>query len=1105
MTLSRIALYLFAAIVMLLHGYAHASKVSIPLNDPNFRKMPPSDLVYQGKRIDEVDALELQKSGIDISKLNPYEDNNLWKNRKLPASNISQLKYPTEKSVLVFSSFKKSPAELFRATVRDKLFTTRKYTLSATLDSHTNILRAGLLRMLGYDIDTPKYYKKLTIEFASKEEREKFIELVGEQTLTKRDKWVEKKVGDKKLIVKGFTIEPAKLRNVNIHLPLMSRDRQQERRIFRALLEVYTLTDFPQAINKIGWQTGRVFNDKLIFNHPYAREFKNVTVQDLQWVHRRITNLSEKEIREAVKLCGYPEDIEALVSEKLFSRINRLGEYLSLDKTTKKFPENRMITIGNVKGGKLTDGEYEGYVVDFHDEDPLSPYRFRELFRLFRTQLTYASLSSALDYATSNLLPGRGIDDAILSIQEKMTEYRQENPQAGGALPIKSWSSPIASGRVFANRNIVFGQYLGMNAPIQLVDSVGAEATLGVFTNISGMPANIMPSITTSASIGRTYIHVRAMPDLKTASKQKISNILVPRLLKKLGRVIKDEFECSIPAEAWVDETDINGDTIYYVKYDEERENGREEAIAKRKELIETGIEAGKILLVKIKRDELCVDEIAETRTNNLEEFLKQFAMNESFIINDSIRLGSRLGAPIPIPALQGLSISLGAEAQVALLRGVVVRRTEEGIEVTVQQQRDLKRSLDEGLNYFVEIMRNKTQWTNGRLFSKVYKIPLEDINDEKKELALRALREIFVDSDHDLMKENYPPYELDHRVRSRLNTFRILWYKSEKLKMDHTVDLLVPQKEGQDFSKEERTRTLFSTMIMRRKGNDFYTFVDRILSGISGFLSIGSNDGDPGQSFLGKSKKRYYTTEAELTKGYPLNALTKVEYIYTGWKIKSRKLTPIFDEIEDMFLAYVQRDLINRGEFHASPQLRSYDIRATIILYPGAFEKIQKYLFHHSERTAINTLRNLYGHDEWDEYCYRANDFFGSNGPQSYYGERHYSCVPPAVQKMLRFRRKSLPDNRVKLTKKINEIMENMMDNFRKDELLAWIGKKNFFASTRVTGFREQHYEGYVEHISDTVGEYNTKIGTGVFDQISSYFGLSPYELRALNYTPGM
>lgn len=1077
-----------------------ASKLSIDLTPNSTDKMPASDLVYQGKQIDEVDATQLIQEGVDLSMLNPIESH-LWKNKKLQVSNQQNLNYP-KKAKLVLNQIKASPSEIFRAVVHEQGDINSQYVLVASLDNHSNILRATMLRLLGYDIDVPKYYPEIRLSFKDKNERDKFIEVVGEQTLTKRDRWIKKTISETELIIKGFTLEPAALRNVNIHLPLMSRKRQQDRRVFRALLDIYMLTDFSQEINKVGWQVGRLFNNKLIFNHPYAREFRNLTLDDLRWIHRKINQISRAELAKAISFSKYPKDIEALLLEKLLSRINKLSDYIKLNKS---FSVNTMITIGNVKSGKLTKGGYDSYVLKFYDDDELSPYRFKEIFKLFRTQITYSSLSGLLDKAIERFVPGLRFSDAMKDVQDKMTEYRRNNPGANGAMPVKAFASPIANGRVFANRNIIFGQYLGNSAPIQLVDTVGVEANLGVFTSLSGIAQTVIPNLNATTSVGRTYIHVRAMPDLSTATKQKVKNIFVPALLKKLGRVIKDEFACSISKDPYTEESELNGNKIYYVKFDKNLIDGRKLALIKRQELIDSGISASIILMVPIDRVKMCVNDIAENRKKNVSDFLKEFANDETFIINDTIRLSGRLTAPIPIPNLPGASVNLGTDHNVALLRSIMIRKVDESMVITVRQQRNIKNSISEGLNYYIEILNNSNEWIKGKLYSKVFKIKLNDLSEAEENTALQTLRSLFVNNNRFELQENYKPTDLDHRVNAYLHTFRLLWFKSQKMKLNHIVDIVVPNKKGQNFSLKERTRKLYSTMILRRKGNDYHAFLDRAVGSLVGFISLGSTNQDPGQTYMGSSKKRYYKTESELTKGMPLNPTTRVEYAYTGWKKKTRKLEKIFTTIENIYSEFTETDLIDRTQFYASPLLRSYDIKSTIIIYPSAFDKIKTYILNASrEHTAMNALYMMYGKDQWHNFCTNARDFFGENGPQTYYGERDYSCVPPKVKDFLSYRNK-LPNDKMKLTKLINKLYETLFEDFDKSKVLKFLGPDNFFSSTRITGFREQNSQGYIEYISDTVGNYNTEIGTGLFDAIGAYIGISSYQLKAMSYTPGM
>jgi hypothetical protein len=1089
-------------LIFLLSFQLFAAKVSVILNDTEFKKAPPSDLIYDNSPIDSSEAFDLIQNGVALENLNPV-NTELWQDTKHDIHNYSELNYPTNNPVFNFHKYKASPTEIFRAQVENQ---GNFYNLVASLDNHTNIIRATLLRLLGYKIDTPKIYKNLKVKFDSNEQRDKFLELLGEGTLTNREKWVKEK-NDHELVLKDIIIEPAELSNVNIYLPLMTSSRQKERRVFRSLLEVYILTDFPQAVNAIQWRRGRIFNGSLIFNHPYADKFNNVMVQDLKWIHQRINQLSRSEIEKAVSLAGYPYDIEKLIVEKLLSRINYFSELLSLEQV---FSFDRNISIGAIINGELKTNNYnDDYVVDYTIDDEESPYSFRQIFRLFRTQTVYTTLASLLDMAVEKFVPGLKMEDALQQMNEDITSYRQNLPQTDTPqkLPIKVFAQPILNGRVYANRNIIFGQYLGSNAPIQLVDSVGAEILLGGFGNIINLQNNIVPTIGANITLNRTYTHVRAMPDLEAATSQEVKKILVPRHLKRLGRVIKDEFSCTIPEGVYTEKEEIDGRVITFIRYDEKLENGIELARQKREELIAAG-EEGPFLIKVIDREEECVTEVSETRKKNLKDFLDQLALNETFVINDSIRVMMNQRVPIPLTSVApNLSLSLGADQSVALIRSVVIRKKEEGIEVTFQSQRDLQHSLSQRLSYFIELIGNNTQWTKGKMYSKVYKIDLEGIDSEEQEKALFALRAIFTQNDHYLLKEQYEPTELDHDVRVRLNTFNILFFKSERLKMNHEVEIRIPNKEGQDFSLEERTRRLYGVSNFKRKGNDFYSFVDRIISGFTSIFGLGQSNQDPGKSFYGSSKKRYVRTEGELTENYPLNPISRVEIAWTGWNKKVRKMYKVFDEVEEFFTGIAQSETIDDTILEGATKVKSYDVKTSFIIYPEALDSLSVKLFDVKELSAINYLYFAYGEEEWQRYCERAIEFFGERGPQDYYGEddRYYNCIPPDVKDILEFRRKGLGETRKEILASMNKIIETLFNDFKINKVLRLLGTDNFFATTRVNGFRENHHQGYLDYISNSVGTYNVDYGTGTFDMIAQQLGISAFELRALMYTPGM
>lgn len=1081
----------------------YAAKVGVLLNDPNFSVAPAGDLTYQNEQIDSATAMELKNNGIDLSTLNPRESR-LWKDQSLSASNQNVLNYPDQSETLSFKEFKSSPSEIFRSVVE---LNDSKFTLTASLDNHTNILRAALLRQLGYDLDVPKYYKALKIKFSSKKERKKFIDMVGESTLTKRERWIVEEVGNDILVVKGFTLEPAKLRNVNIYLPLMSRSRQQERRIFRALLNVYILTDFPQSINLIAWERGREFNNSLIFNHPYAGEFRDVTLEDMQWVQRRLAYLSRAQLEDSVNLMGLPQDISALLTEKLISRINNLSIRLRLPMLVHETPKT-FLTTGAVVNGKLVENKYQaGYVVDFYKEDLDSPYRFSQLFRLFRTQIVYSSISKLMDLAITKFVPGLRVSDAIENIQEEIKEYRQNNPTQNGIMPIKAFTKPIANGRVFANRNVVFGQYLASNSPIQLVDSIGGEVSLGGYSTISGLAQKVMPNVGATVSLGRTYTHVRAMPDLKTATSQKIKSIIVPSHFKSLAKIIKEEYSCSIPEEPYQETVMISGEEVLYIKYDKSWDNGRERAIDLRQKLIDEG-ETRSILLSIIDREKLCLDTVIAQRNKSLEEFIKQFALNEMFLISDTIRVAANTNVPIPLTPMLGpasFNLNLSGDASLAFIRSVIVRKTEQGLELTIQKQKDNKRSFSEGISYFVELLSNTNLRTRGNLESKVYKINLENLNDNDTEHALRMLRALFGRNDSTEIENTLEPINLDHDVLAKLRTFRLLFFKSESLKMDHELEVIIPNRPGENYSVKQRTRNLFAVSAFKRKGNDFFGFMDRFIANLTGFLGLGNPNNDPGKNILGSSKKTYVSTEADLTPGWALKPVTRVEFIWSGWNKKAKKLKKIFDEVEALFVGVKSAPILDRSLLLGFDKLKSYDVRTSIIVYPEAIDKFVSIIRHSDKLQSLNQLRFAYGVKRWDEYCKRANEFYHNTKPHLMIISKDMGvCVPPSVFKIMRLAKSSMKDSTEKVRLR-NKLAQLLFSKFNPGRVLQMAGTKNFFTTTRVSGFKEGSPVGQIEHISNSLGTYNTKYGTGVYDDVASKLGVSPFELRAMSYTPTM
>lgn len=1073
---------------VLICSTAFAGSVSVPLSEQTISKKPPADLIYQDKRIDSYEAYELQKSGTDLSLLNPYESN-LWQNKK---HLLQEMAIPNQ--AYDFSAFKASPTEFFKAVLTGE--NKARYIITASVKNHGNIIRAAILRLLGYDVPIPRYYKKLKIQFRSEDEKNKFLEKLGEKTLTNRQKWVHADSSGNVLIIKDVILEEAELTNINIYMPIMERSRQKERRTFRALLAVYGITNLKQSINANDWKVGRIFNEHLMINIPYANQFRDVAKEDLKWIANRLNKISREELVKAVAMAQFPTPLNDLMVEMLISRINSLNEHLGIESN---LTYERYINNEFIKQGKLTTDIAPERVVGYYKEDADSPFEFGDLFRLYRSQAVYNLLSKTLDEAMNRFVPGIRINDAASEIQNQISEYTaNNNVQTGEALPLKVFSYPTAYAGASANRNVVFGQQFGRSAPIQLVDTVAASANLGFFSMLTGVTNKVIPSVSAQVSLTRSYTHVRPMPDLQTATSQKLTKVLVPNLMKKLGRIIDLDIVCSLDEVVNVVEDTLRGERIVYIKYDKAIANSKELAIAKRKELIADGVPEDIILLVPIDKEKECVTEIENRQNENLDKFIKEFALNETFIISDTVNLISTASANVPLEALGGIPLNLTASGDIAkgLLRNITLRKGEKELEVTIQKQNNFNKSLGLSLNFFIDIVAGTKKWLKGQQETLLYKIPLEGISNEKKTLVSKILHDLFTSNSLARLKDNYSPVTLYHDVNGRLNTLKFLWFKTESMRLDNYVEVILPEERYPELAKKERTKKLYSTSSYRRNGRDIFGFFNNIINRVSSFISIGQNPADAGQAIKGSSKSRYYTTEADISEGIKPIVTTKVDYIWKGWKAKYKKLNSMFNFIEGLFDETQMDYTIDRTKFQQGGPLMGYEVKMTIIVYPEFYDDFKAKIMDSSYIHAARVLRYIYGAEDWDWYCQDADyTIFNTKDDRM--------CMPGAARRIMKLRKTGFPKEKVALVKTYNSILLRLLEAFDRKKVLQWISPKNMFSSTRVTGFKEDTEKGYIDYISNTYGQYNREYGSGIFDQIGSVLGIAPYELRALNYTP--
>lgn len=322
--------------------------------------------------------------------------------------------------------------------------------------------------------------------------------------------------------------------------------------------------------------------------------------------------------------------------------------------------------------GKLLTGNFSEFVPTFWKEDPLSPFRISAIFKLLRSQIIYNTLSGLLDSAMEKFVPNITISEAANELQEQIRNFKADN----GSVGISVWAYPTIQGNAFGRRSIVFGQYQGSSAPIQLVDQVGFRFKAGLL-GVLALPVNyVRLSALFNTSLQRSWTHVRSMPDLTTATQQKVSKIIVPSLMKKLGKVIGGTTQCSLTMPAWFSEEIITTFRTWVIYFDKDRIDGKDYALKLREQLIQQGVETDKIIFTPVSKAVLCEKEINDKINKNVEDFLKEFALDETITISDSLVLNSGVGLDVDISYIDKLKAGITYERSAKWVRPDQCRST---------------------------------------------------------------------------------------------------------------------------------------------------------------------------------------------------------------------------------------------------------------------------------------------------------------------------------------------------------------------------------------------------------------------------------------------
>jgi hypothetical protein len=490
-----------------------------------------------------------------LADLNPQEEEGVWQNNShtsliddenaLPIQDLDSVQFVSEGWARLGS---------YRLTVNKNNHhgVPLQYTIILSKNVHNYLLRKTLLRKLGYYVPAVKHVKRIRITFDTENQKKEFIKNLSVNNAGSFDRWVlsEKK---KEVVVQDIIVMEDQEFSLNLAKGYLSPDIFQGKRVYTSLLLPFALTEAPESINMFDWTIGRIYSENVALQYPNARDF-NPSYEDAVWMVRRLSALSENDWREIAASANLPASVELLLFEKLKSRRNHLAHLFGVENFN--LPVNGTISNqDDLVDGKLMQEFYDGYARRFKIPDPESPLSYSEMVSFFKSKAISTGMEMLVNSFNSSRFMGTDISAKVTEFNQSLAQNVATTLTSGESTktPVASFLFPTVQGNLVLNREILAGSYLGTDNLIQLVDTVGASVSVGVFGGLTGVYSKtgallpdgqggsfrqFVPVELTANSqlfLNRTYAHVKPITSVQKALKYPFKNMLVPMLKNQYG------------------------------------------------------------------------------------------------------------------------------------------------------------------------------------------------------------------------------------------------------------------------------------------------------------------------------------------------------------------------------------------------------------------------------------------------------------------------------------------------------------------------------------------------------------------------------------------
>ncbi|MGE0614596.1 MAG: hypothetical protein AB7P04_03065 [Bacteriovoracia bacterium] len=1076
-----------AILLLALTNPALASTVAIPQISPG---SPANDLVYQGRVLDRDEALDLaKKRRVDLSQLDP-EEHDAWQDRAYDYSSAAWADLPGEGATVDFDSYLTSTNELFRSRARfipdsgPYAGENRMLRVTITLEGHAAIMRAAMMRALGYPVALPRNYRNLTFRFVDNAKRDSFLNAMSDATHTARDRWIVNLPDNQpEVTLRDVTLESGQVDTPPYHWGVITKDKIRSRRSLRAILLPITLLDLSERINLYSWNYAEVTSGHLIFNHPFAESFSEVSQDDLKWIARKIARFTRPQLQAIVNAGQYPADISALILEKLVSRRNQMAKVLGLKKErVSDLPFNASLNTGAVKNGKLTQSAYPGYAMEFVYPDPESPLKADEIARFGLLEGITSALARGASELNEKLLTVQSVQDVAEKHQkdtlQRIINHYMSNPTEPYQETVRAWGGPIGGFNVNASRNVVTGTYYGSDAQVQLLDNVAVQGSIGYYLGISGVD-KMLPSGSANLSLQRNYLHVRPVGDMKEALKTKWSWLFVPSFFKHLDRLL--EKGAKVDAD------------------------GNAQAFLDNRELTETE----------------ATGELDDSE-KNFKAFLDELKEGEIFSVTDTVLAGARAQVTIPLASLLGLgpigyanSIDISGGVTGMILRRTLFVRTEEGIQVYLQRVNTRSADIGVDLRWWITLMSYNHTWKHSEAKTKAFLLDQGERTPEQSKKLVIALRALLRRNNAEVLEQDFKPFRLDHTLDASIDKFKFLFWSWHNIEETHLVKVKPPVDPQDRYNPDDHVRSLLSYRIVKANGADGYSFVSDVVSeATEGWGFKGKSGGNPANSFLGSGRWSVYASEKETTPGRDNRAVIRVEHHWGGWLLPRKEFFSIVEGLERKAAPLnLERPLINREVFGQMKQLQLYDIQQILVVYDQGTQRLRDTLFQGGLRAIYDRLVEIAGGQAVvDDFCEReriasiGENYSAYNGySEKENGNRvRLKCTLPWMRTVLKFRHEYPANDAEKQLKWNVKLIRTLERELPLDQLLGWLQKDGYYFQIHINGFRKGDENDDMAYASDTIGTIDDKMGSGIFREFSNNYKIFYYEIAARYLTEG-